>query len=56
MGIGVYLREQDVPRFPRWQNRAEAPLLRVMLRQVLPGWLEREPDNPDVSNSKFCRS
>ena len=49
VGIGVFLREQDVPRFPSWPNQAEAPLLRVVLREVLPGWLEREPDNPYVA-------
>ena len=46
IGIGVFLREEDVPSFPRWANQADAPLLTVVLRLVLPDWLEREPNNP----------
>ncbi|QVL51305.1 MAG: DUF2887 domain-containing protein [Thiocapsa sp.] len=49
IGVGIFLREQDRPRFPRWANQAQAPLLQVALRQVLPNWLAREPDNPYVA-------
>ncbi|WP_295583265.1 DUF2887 domain-containing protein [uncultured Lamprocystis sp.] len=49
IGVGIFLREQDRPRFPRWANQAEAPLLQVALRCVLPDWLVREPDNPYVA-------
>lgn len=49
VGVGVFLREQDVPRCPSWANRADAPLLSVSLRAVLPDWLAREPDNPYVA-------
>ena len=49
VGVGVFLREQDVPGCPSWANRADAPLLRVALRDVLPEWLAREPDNPYVA-------
>ncbi len=45
----MILREQDRPRFPRWANHAQAPLLQVALRRVLPDWLAREPDNPYVA-------
>jgi hypothetical protein len=49
IGVGIFLCEQDRPRFPRWANQAEAPLLQVALRCVLPDWLAREPDNPYVA-------
>ncbi|MBK1733514.1 DUF2887 domain-containing protein [Thiococcus pfennigii] len=49
IGIGVFLREQDVPAFPSWANHAGAPLQQVALRRVLPDWLAREPDNPYVA-------
>ncbi|EGV16349.1 DUF2887 domain-containing protein [Thiocapsa marina] len=49
IGVGIFLREQDRPRFPRWANQAQAPLLQVALRRVLPDWLAREPDNPYVA-------
>ena len=49
VGVGVFLREQDVPPYPSWANRGDAPLLRVSLRAVLPQWLAREPDNPYVA-------
>jgi hypothetical protein len=49
IGIAVFLREQDVPAFPSWANHAEAPLLQVVLRRVLPNWLARDPDNPYVA-------
>jgi hypothetical protein len=45
-GIGIVLREQDVPAFPSWANQTGAPLLQVALRRVLSNWLTREPDNP----------
>ena len=48
IGIGVFLREQDVPPFPSWASQAGAPLRQVALRRVLPDWLTREPDNPYV--------
>ena len=46
IGIGIFLQEQQVPRFPSWANHAGAPLLQVSLRRELPDWLAREPDNP----------
>jgi predicted transposase YdaD len=49
IGVGVFLREQDVPRYPSWANRGDAPLLRISLRTVLPEWMAREPDNPYVA-------
>jgi hypothetical protein len=49
VGVGVFLREQDVPPCPSWANRADAPLLCVSLRAILPDWLAREPDNPCVA-------
>jgi len=48
IGIGIFLREQDVPAFPSWASQAGAPLRQVALRRVLPNWLTREPDNPYV--------
>ncbi|MFB1488276.1 MULTISPECIES: DUF2887 domain-containing protein [unclassified Thiocapsa] len=49
IGVGIFLREQDRPRFPRWANQSQAPLPQVALRRVLPDWLAREPDNPYVA-------
>jgi len=49
IGIGIFLQEQQVPRFPSWANQAGAPLLQVALRRELPDWLAREPDNPYVA-------
>jgi len=49
IGIGIFLREQDVPAFPSWASQAGAPLRQVALRVVLPDWLAREPDNPYVA-------
>ena len=34
IGAGIFLREQDRPRFPLWANQAQAPLLQVALRRV----------------------
>jgi len=49
IGAGIFLRDQDVPGFPRWANEATTPLLTVVLRRVLQDWLAREPDNPYVA-------
>ena len=49
IGVGIFLREADVPTYPRWANDPTAPLLNVVLRRVLPDWLAREPDNPYVA-------
>ena len=49
MGVGIFLREADVPIYPRWANGPAAPLLTVVLRRVLPESLAREPDNPYVA-------
>jgi hypothetical protein len=49
IGVGIFLREQDRPRFPHWANQAQTPLLQVALRRVLPDRLAREPDNPYVA-------
>ena len=49
MGVGIFLREADVPAYPRWANDPTAPVLKVVLRRVLPDWLAREPDNPYVA-------
>jgi predicted transposase YdaD len=49
VGIAIFLRGQDVPAFPSWANQAQAPLLHVVLRRVLPDWLARDPDNPYVA-------
>ncbi len=49
MGVGIFLREADVPTYPRWANGPAAPLLTVVLRRVLPESLAREPDNPYVA-------
>lgn len=49
IGVAIFLREADVPLFPRWANHPTAPLLNVVLRRVLPDWLAREPDNPYVA-------
>ena len=49
IGVGIFLREADVPIYPRWANGPTAPLLNVVLRRVLPDWLAREPDNPYVA-------
>ena len=49
IGVGIFLREADVPTYPRWANDPMAPMLNVVLRRVLPDWLAREPDNPYVA-------
>ena len=49
IGVGIFLREADVPTYPRWANDPTAPVLNVVLRRVLPDWLAREPDNPYVA-------
>ena len=49
VGIGVYLRGRDAPRFPRWASGTNAPLACVALDRVLPDWLAREPNNPYVA-------
>ncbi len=49
IGVGIFLREADVPISPSWANQPAAPLLTVVLRRVLPDWLAREPDNPYVA-------
>ncbi len=49
IGVAIFLREADVPTYPRWANHPTAPLLTVVLRRVLPDWLAREPDNPYVA-------
>ena len=49
IGVGIFLREADVPTYPRWANDPTAPLFNVVLRRVLPDWLAREPDNPYVA-------
>ena len=49
LGIGIFLREADIPTYPRWANEPTAPVLTVVLGRVLPDWLAREPDNPYVA-------
>ena len=49
IGVGIFLREADIPIFPRWANEPTTPVLTVVLRRVLPDWLAREPDNPYVA-------
>jgi predicted transposase YdaD len=49
VGIGVFLRAQDVPHRPTWASGPHAPLVCVALDCVLPNWLGREPDNPYVA-------
>jgi predicted transposase YdaD len=49
LGIGVFLRGQDVPRNPTWASGLAGPLVCVALDQVLPDWLAREPNNPYVA-------
>jgi hypothetical protein len=46
IGVGIFLRDQDIPGCPSWANQSDVPLLSVSLRGTLPDWLEREPDNP----------
>ena len=45
IGVGIFLREADIPTYPRWANASTAPVLTVVLRRVLPDWLAREPDS-----------
>jgi hypothetical protein len=49
IGIGIFLREQDVPAFPSWASQAGEPLRPLALRRVLSECLTREPDNPYVA-------
>ena len=49
LGIGIFLREADIPTYPRWANEPTAPVLTVVLGRVLPDWLAREPGNPYVA-------
>ncbi|ESQ16687.1 MAG: hypothetical protein N838_25695, partial [Thiohalocapsa sp. PB-PSB1] len=49
IGVGVFLREQDIPSVPTLVQRARGPLLSIAPRDVLPDWLAREPDNPYVA-------
>ena len=36
IGVGIFLREADIPTYPRWANDPTAPWLTVVLGQVLP--------------------
>jgi len=38
LGIGVFLRGQDVPRNPTWASGPQGPLVCVALDRVLPDW------------------
>ena len=49
LGIGVFLRGQDVPCNPTWATGPQGPLVCVALDRVLPDWLAREPNNPYVA-------
>ncbi len=49
VGIGVFLRARDAPRYPSRAGVAQSLTLAVFLDRVLPEWMEREPDNPYVA-------
>jgi hypothetical protein len=49
LGIGVFLRGQDVPLNPSWASGPQGALVCVALDRVLPDWLAREPNNPYVA-------
>jgi hypothetical protein len=46
IGIGVFLRARDVPAYPRGLGTAPDLVQVVILEQILPAWLAREPENP----------
>ncbi|MBK5970205.1 hypothetical protein CCR91_15945 [Thiorhodovibrio winogradskyi] len=45
IGIGVFLRERDVPVYPRGLGASPDLVRIVVLDQILPDWLAREPEN-----------
>jgi predicted transposase YdaD len=49
VGIAVFLRERDIPRYPSGIGAASALATAVALDRILPEWLAREPDNPFVA-------
>lgn len=46
IGIGVFLRERDVPGYPDGLGTSPDLVRIVVLDQILPDWLAREPENP----------
>ncbi|MFP4062591.1 MAG: DUF2887 domain-containing protein [Halochromatium sp.] len=46
IGIGVFLRERDVPGYPGGLGTSPDLVRIVILEQTLPDWLAREPENP----------
>ena len=46
IGIGVFLRERDVPGYPGGLCTLPDLVRIVVLDQILPDWLAREPENP----------
>ncbi|WPL19378.1 hypothetical protein Thiowin_04496 [Thiorhodovibrio winogradskyi] len=46
IGIGVFLREGDVPGYPGGLCTSPNLVRIVILEQILPDWLAREPENP----------
>ncbi|WPL19401.1 hypothetical protein Thiowin_04522 [Thiorhodovibrio winogradskyi] len=46
IGIGVFLREGDVPGYPGGLCTSPDMVRIVILEQILPDWLAREPENP----------
>jgi len=49
IGILVFLCERDAPHYPSRVGDAGSLVTGVALDCVLPGWLEREPENPFVA-------
>lgn len=49
VGIGVFLRARDAPRYPSRAGVVQSLTLAVFLDRVLPEWMAREPDNPYVA-------
>ena len=46
IGIGVFLRERDVPVYPGGLCTSPNLVRIVVLDRILPDWLAREPENP----------
>jgi hypothetical protein len=49
IGIRVFLRERDVPGYPSGITVSPGLVRIVVLEQILPAWLAREPENPDLA-------
>ena len=49
IGILVFLCERDAPHYPRRVGDAGSLVTGLALDCFLPGWLEREPENPFVA-------